>query len=616
MKVKPVLATTFFLLIAMIIQADHGTNLSADLSHWAKHPVIHQLANGHIIALWAEGEKERIAEIQYRILDTGTMVWGPKLKSVGRIYATHFPQVVEDHEGVLHMAFMDGNAGPNRDIWYASYDYRKSFGEQWSQKERVDLTREQSAWSRISIDPVTEDLYVTYQHVYNYAANENWHSNIVAYRKAKEPVTGLYGEWMGPEKMSRKIEDKDIHQATAFADGQLHGVYEEGTECAWRMTYNWLYGGDGFNQGVEETVSVLPGSAIPSYWPELEADSKGNLYCVWSQRSMETKGAFKPLGEPWREIGTLINGSVITMIGLKVARNDVAYVVHNQGYKMDGNSGQRPVFVRFTDTHISSPVVVRDTGRGQRVLEIEVDQDGAAHVVWAGPYDPKNQENMSIYYERAPQEGGPEVEISAPGVVLTHEEVNFQGTVLTSATPIQKHRFYCHKLKAWGGDDMANTYTLRFPEEGLYTVHYYAADSQNLMGHASITVEVVDAPFQPTKATRSMDIVRGLLFRAWINTIQWKSDERNKGKFNNLSHFNIYRRESGSTDWGETIIEIACMDHAETYEYRSPRGFLTREDAMAVEYAVTIVAIVNGQEKESRKTVVSGASVAGFDINH
>jgi len=35
-----------------------------------------------------------------------------------------------------------------------------------------------------------------------------------------------------------------------------------------------------------------------------------------------------------------------------------------------------------------------------------------------------------------------------------------------------------------------------------------------------------------------------------------------------------------------------------------------------VEYAVTIVAVVNGREKESRKTVVSASSGVDIDIKH
>ena len=209
---------------------------------------------------------------------------------------------------------------------------------------------------------------------------------------------------------------------------------------------------------------------------------------------------------------------------------------------------------------------------------------------------------MNIYYERVPQVGGPEVIISAPAVVLTNEDVEFTGSVLSAATPILKHRFYCREMRVWGGEDDSNTYIMRFPEEGLYTVHYYVADAQNLMGHAAVTVEVIDAPFQPTSGYRTAQIVRGLLFRAWITTISWKSDKRNEDKFDTLSHFNIYRRMAGGGDWGQPVVEVPYTDAYASFQYQFPNAFTSLTDAEAVEYAVTMVAVVNGQEKESRKT--------------
>jgi len=557
------------------------------------------MGNGDIICLWSEGEAERVSEIRYRILNPQTMTWGPKYTSVGRIYATHYPQIVEDSKGVIHMTFMDGNSRQNRDVWYASYDPSKAVGNQWSANERVKLTRENSAWPRIAIDPQREDLYISWQHVYEYAVDESWHSNILVWQKLKNQVTGQYGEWgeIG-EKISRHIEAVNIHQSMAFANGRVHSVYEEGEENAWGLMYNWMPGGLDFTMGGESTQRWMPGHTVSAYWSELEADSQDNLYCVWSERTWETKAAFRPKDGEWEYLGPIITGSEITMIGLDIGLNDVAYAVHNQGYA----GGHRPVMVRFTNDNISDPVLVREDGSGQRVLEIAVDWDGNAHVVWAGPYN--NKDHMNIYYERVPQpNNAPKVSLMAPAVVITNEPVELQGSIKSSATPIVKHRFWCQKAKIWGGSDDSSTFTTSFPKEGFYTIHYSVADSNNLMGHASITIEAIDAPFQPTSAVRSTDIVRGLLFRAWINTMSWQGDSRNEGKFENLSHFNIYSRNAGETGWGEAIARIEYVDGSTTYEYQNNQAFRSEEDANSVQYAVSVVAVVNGTEKESHKTI-------------
>ena len=599
MKNRLVIVLLIVAFAAMGLLADYNKNLSNNpYEWWAKHPVIHQLANNNIICLYSEGEAERVAQIRYRILDTSTMTWGPEYNSVGKIYSTQYPQIVEDSEGVLHMSFMDGNSRQNRDIFYATYDYRKPLGQQWSKMERIEYNRENSAWSRISIDPQREDIYVSWQHVYEYAADPTWHSNILVYQRLKNQTTGLYGDWSIGEKVSRNIHEVNIHQATAFANGKLHAVYEEGDEGAWGLMYNNMPGGLNFAMGEESTQRWIPGHSIPAYWSELEADSQGNLYCAWSERTWETKAAFKPKDGDWRFVGTLINGSEITMIGLKVARNDVAYVAHNQGYE----GGHRPVIVRFTDTNISPVVLVRTDGHGQRVPELEVDHDGNAHVVWAGPSDDKD--HMNVYYERVPQPNtAPKVSVSAPAVVITNENVDIQGIVNSSTTPIVKHRFFCREAKIWDGSDTSSNYTMKFTKEGFYTIHYYVADSNNLLGHAAVTIEAIDAPFQPTSAVRSTDIVRGLLFRAWINTMTWQDDSRNDGKFENLSHFNIYARNAGETAWGEAIARIEYVDGSTTYEYQNNQAFRSEADANSVEYAVSVVAVVNGTEKESHKTI-------------
>lgn len=575
-------------------------NLSRS-TNWTKHPVIKILADGNIICLWGEGTLERNADTVYRILNTKTGVWGPKKIAVNHVFAALFPHIVEDSEGVIHMAYMDGNARMNRDIWYTNFDYRKPEGEQWRTPRMIVRTPEQSAWQRISIDPIREDLYVTWQHAYEYSGNENWKSNIVCVKKTKDPITGEYSDWSEDVKISRDIEKVSIHQATVFANDKLHAVYEEGHEAAWTLKYNFLEGGPNFKEGAINTVVEIPGGIPPSYWPELEADSKGNLYCLYSRRTTETKVAYKPLNGPWQDLGPIIGGSRITMVGLCMAKNDVAYAIHNQGYNDENQAGEtyRPVFVRLTNTNIQKPVKIRESGRYQRVLEIEVDDKGTAHCVWSGPGMGTDPTHMDTHYETVEQIGGPVVKLNVPEVVLTDEDVEITGEVVSSANPVVNHRFYERRTKTWGGD--GPSYTMRFTTPGFYTIHYYVSDTQNLMGHDSVTVEVLDAPFQPVEANASTEITRGYLFRAWVNKMTFKNDARNDEKFDNLTHFNIYRRNAGESDWGSPVTTIA-YNGQQTYEYVDPQAFVKKDDAQSLEYAVAMVANVGGFDKESRKT--------------
>ena len=603
MEVKLMRKKYFLFLIAVFMFSmilPGYENLSRS-TNWAKHPVIKVLEDGNIICIWGEGPLERTADMAYRILDRETGIWSHKDAAVYHVYSAIFPQIAEDSQGVIHMAYMDGNARANRDIWYTTFDYRKEFGEQWRTPKMIVRTREQSAWQRISIDPIREDLYVTWQHAYEYSGNATWKSNIIAVKKTKDPVTGEYSDWSEDVKVSRDIEKVSIHQDTTFANDKLHAVYEEGHEAAWTLKYSFCEGGPDFKEAHPNAVVEIPGGIPPSYWCELEADSKGNLYLLYSRRTTETKVAYKPVGQNWQDLGAIIGGSRITMIGLHMARNDVAYAIHNQGYNDENVAGEtyRPVFVRLTNTNIQKPVLIRDSGRYQRTLEIDVDDEGTAHCVWAGPGMGSHDDHMDIHYDFVEQVGGPEVKLNVPDVVLTDEDVEISGEVISSANPVVNHRFFEKRTKVWGGD--GPNYTMRFTTPGFYTIHYYVSDSQNLMGHDSVTVEVLDAPFQPTDTNATTEITRGYLFRAWVNKMTFKNDTRNDEKFDNLTHFNIYRRNAGETEWGSPVTSIA-YNGQQTYEYVDPQAFVKKDDAQSIEYAVAMVANVGGFEKESRKT--------------
>lgn len=129
------------------------------------------------------------------------------------------------------------------------------------------------------------------------------------------------------------------------------------------------------------------------------------------------------------------------------------------------------------------------------------------------------------------------------------------------------------------------------------------ADSNLLLGHDALLVEVIDAPFQPVDTLKSTEIVKGFLFRAYVNKLNWRQDTRNETKFADISHFNLYRRSAGEPEWGSPLIEVPFTDSSTTYEYIDAQAFLWQSDAESYEYAVSVVALVNNEEKESKKTL-------------
>jgi hypothetical protein len=236
-----------------------------------------------------------------------------------------------------------------------------------------------------------------------------------------------------------------------------------------------------------------------------------------------------------------------------------------------------------------------------RVLEIAVDDRGTAHCAWAAQWG-EDKNLLDVYFEKVDQPaGGPVVELRAdPEVALTDEDITFSGTVISSENEIVNHRFVIKSQKFWGGD--SPSYTTRFSSPGIYTVHYYVADSNLLMGHDSIEFEVLDAPYQPTGTELRVLEIRGFLFRAYMNRLGWRNDSRNDERFSDISHFNIYRRSSGDPGWGDVLDTVSFSGSDVSHEYLDRTAFLRIEDAESYEYAVSVVAVVDGIEKESKKS--------------
>ncbi|MBN1196040.1 MAG: hypothetical protein JXA62_01385 [Candidatus Aminicenantes bacterium] len=569
------------------------------------HPVVKVLSTGSAIVLWEEGPSERECNVVYRFLDIQTGKWNPPLDQLPRVAAARlrsatFPQVVEDMDGIIHVIFQDGTAQVNRDIYHT-----KLVGNSWERK-LVLYDRPNSAWPRINLDPETGDLYASWHKLIPHAEGLNiieGDSEIV-YSVLKKGATHWSESFNYSNAYLNHLNNPimgsiTIHHSSAWANGHLHGLFMDGEEGSWAIAGQSMPRG-GFTGKYGEAPVMVAGAA---YWPELEADSEGNLYGVYTSRDGNTYHCYKPANGPWQARGSVGPGQ-LDFIGLTVAKNDVAYCITKSGYA----EGFLPVVSRFTEQKIAPLIQVDNSSRFPIRPEIDVDNQGAMHCVWVDRNCNESKTDhcaTGVWYRKISQEpGGPTVDIEGvPAVIITKEETVFNGRVVKVNGSIAKHTWYIHELGLWqSGDDLKVT----FATPGFYTVHYYVADNNFRMGHKAITIEAIDAPYQPTQASVSESLISGFLLRLYINELTWKSDARNDEKFENLTHFNIYRRQVGSTDWGSVYTQVDFAGSANAYQFRddSP-GFKTTQEAAAWEYAVTVVADVSGAEKESKKTVFS-----------
>ena len=556
------------------------------------HPNILVMNNGDILAVWEEGEDEGHCHIVYRIFDNESKDWIPSIDTkpaiaVRALRSAGFPVLVEDSEGVVHMSYQDGTARRNRDAWYCYYKDGK-----WSVPQMIIRTINNTAWPRIAVDRYTNDIYAT------------WHRELMNPQIEGDSVIAYIFKKAGSSKwdilrnFSMTVQPTTIHQASAFANGKLYSIFMDGHEGNWNIMANSALQGE--NGGQAEVISDIESG----YWPELAADSQGNLYGIYSTRQGDLFYVYKGVSSGWKNLGAIATNGRIDFFGLTVAPNDVAYAIYQRGI---GDGKYAPVFIRITCENVSKPFYIHEARYPKR-FKIGVDSEGAVHSVWSDFNDGDSMHSdafsSDVWYKKIDQAQigkGPTINIEdVPDTIITGDEIIFNGKIVSNPNEIVNHRWYVGENKICASTLESLTYT--FGKAGKYDIHYYVSDTNNLLSHKSVSVEVIDAPYQPTDSVVESKLIKGFLFRRYVNKLTWKNDSRNDGKFENIIYFNIYRREKGEPDWC-SISSVTFSNSSVTYKYIDDSiAFKTEVEAHGYEYAVSVVADVNGDEKESKKT--------------
>jgi PKD repeat protein len=124
-----------------------------------------------------------------------------------------------------------------------------------------------------------------------------------------------------------------------------------------------------------------------------------------------------------------------------------------------------------------------------------------------------------------------------------------------------------------------------FPKEGEYKVTLSVVDNiRNLIGNKSVTVKVISSPMPPLNAVVETYLYRGFLYRDWINKIEWQANPQNTELGFTIEAYRIYKRLKGSDSEWTPLTDVS------TTTYFNHRGFTTQQDALNVEYGVSVVA--------------------------
>jgi len=548
------------------------------------HPVIKILSNKDIIVLWEEGPSERECNIVYRFFRNSTQSWEPPLNSLPyvaayRRYSATFPQVIEDKDGVIHISYQDGRSRQERDAWYAYYKDGK-----WT-KQMVYRTIENSAWPRININDNTQDLYITWHHeVLNTGFSGD--SDIV-YSILKKGSNS----WTKPMNLSRTPKSITIHHSTTFFDNILYAIYMDGQESHWFLRGNYL---DNNTNKYSSPITLFEGG----YWPEIDKDSEDNLYALFTTRSYKLHYSYKPRHGNWIYKGELAAGGDVNFIGLKVAKNNVAYGIWYKGY----SNGYLPLIVKFNAETKSQPLLIDDTARYPIRLKLDVGEDGSVYAVWVDRECNSPHTDAcatSVWFKKISQpEKGATLKIDvSQDTILVDEPITFTGKIVSSKYKVTDLVWYNFENSLWKKGD---TLTTSFSKPGTYEIHLYSADENLLMGHTKVVIDVIDAPYQPINTRVSSQEIKGFLMRKLFNKLEWENDERNIDKFkDNIEYFVISRKSENEDEW----IDIKKIN------YEGQKKYETIDDTIAVKdkndlskylYRIKVVANVDGVKKESK----------------
>ena len=443
------------------------------------HPRVLVMKSGDVMAVWESGSSKSDNDIVYRIWKQGINVWHPPLAvapfvAVTGIRNAQYPQLVEDLDGTVHMSFMDGDASYNRDVYYCYYRDGR-----WSRAVNVCSTPVNSAWPRIGLDVEGGRLYVSWQHEWN----NRFDGKDIVY------VTKKIGEnvWSGMKRLSNTPERQSIHQATVCVDGRLLGVWMDGysERDVWGLRAGWVKDSNG-SRG--EGVLAGPVAVHQPQWPDVAADSAGDILGIFSRRDAPLEFIFKPVDRADWQTGFLADGGGITFFGVTVARNDVAYCM----YRRNVGDGFLPVMIRFDGEVVSEPELLDHPAIRPAVwlghMDVDVSLEGNAHMAWSSG-QPSHVPTAVVYARQARHPEAPEVSIAVTSGVNRRFEL--RGQRVSGDSGLRHQCWYVPGLGLWTEGERLE---LQLPDDGEYRVYYMVGDGNHLYGCAETALGAREFP--------------------------------------------------------------------------------------------------------------------------
>jgi PKD repeat protein len=439
-------AIILFTFMGGVLSAQGHINLT-NTPDMSELPFVLALPNGQVMALWTEGHFNGWGVIWYRILTPG-QGWSQAKIAADKIYSAAFPQLDIDQDGEVHMAYMDGCASGNREIYYKKFTNGK-----WTTPERVGYSPGlNSSWPRIAVEG--NRIYVLWCHNHTSPSVTNPRLDIVLMEKNDGGT--FPSAYQNVSQLSNSVS---VHPFFDVHNGNVYAAWMDDNHAKsnWNIYYNDRIGGNwgnsirlypDFNQytpaltvdpsGVVHVIYANKGNPVwyqqknSSGWtPRIEISTgkttvqsmlfmtykMGYLHAVWRQRDGDGDYIHYARGSTsgnWEPPIKVSHGGESEYPGIDVDKNGTVHVV----YSDIGVGGNRDVFYVSLDQVLSYPVAsfTLNPDKGNPPLEVQFDASGS--------YDPDGQ---LVSYDWDFGDGG-----TGTGVTASHtysQQGNFTATL-------------------------------------------------------------------------------------------------------------------------------------------------------------------------------------------
>lgn len=538
-----------FISLSTLLSGNVNLSQSRDMSEL---PFIIIRPNGEIMVAWTEGHFNACGTILYRTY-TDSTGWSNTKIAAAKLYSAAFPQLDIDSNGDIHMAYMDGNASANREIYYKKYS-----NGTWGARESVGYSPGlNSSWPRIDVEG--SRVYIAWCHnLTPPGANRNKLEIVLM-----EKVIG--GNWPTTwQNVSNLPNSVSVHPFFRVHNGHIAAAWMDDNHAL----DNWnIYFNERVNGYWKTSVRLDPGPN--QYIPALDFDNDGNIHLIYTYKGGPTFYKKKtPYG--WSSTQEISSGrtTVTTMIFLKHHKGSL----HGVWRQREG-TGNYIFYARGnTNGQWETPIKVSNGGESEYTV-LDVDSQGRAHVVYS---DIGVGGERDVFYVRvdqvtsypvaafnaSPQQGNPPLTVNFDA----SESYDPDGKII-------KYEWDFGDKTSGTGINPSHIYTTR----GIYSATLTVTDDENQKSSASTEITVGTPPVaaftaDPTEGSSplkvSLDASASYDPDGQIKQYEWDFGDGTSGKGMLITH--TYTKiadrtvtltvtdNEGLTDWASKQIRITA----------------------------------------------------------